>query len=199
MIFSLLLGVILCFGMIIQDFIPSIPWAYSSHFHLVAVLFFACAVSVPFPVMLIFAFFTGFVWDAKNMVQLMDRDVAQAAANLGVLLPKSGGTFGFSIFLYGLFGSLMQGIRPLFRRGRWEMALLMVGVGTFLLLLFEYLWINFRRGGFYFPASIWYYISTTALLSMAVAPLAFYLIHRLARTCGYHIRLEAMAYRRWQS
>ena len=199
MIFTALLGLILCFSMILQDFIPSIPWAYSSHLHLVAVVFFACAVSVPYPIMLLFAFLTGFVWDAKNMVQLMDVDVAQAAANLGVLLPKSGGTFGFSIFLYGLFGSLMQGIRPLFRRGRWEMALLMVGVGTFLLLLFEYLWINFRRGGFYFPASIWYYITTTALLSMAVAPLAFYLIHRLARTCGYHIRLEAMAYRRWQS
>ncbi len=199
MIFSLLLGVILIFSMILQDFIPSIPWAYSSSLNLVSVVFFACAVSVPFPVMLLFAFLTGFVLDAKTMVQFADLDVAQAAANLGVLLPKSGGTFGFSIFLYALVGSLMQGIRPLFRRGRWEMALLMVGVGTFLLLLVEYLWINFRRGGFYFPASIWYYISTTALLSMAVAPLAFYLIHRLARTCGYHIRLESMAYRRWQS
>jgi cell shape-determining protein MreD len=199
MIFTLLLFVILCFGMIIQDFIPAIPWAYHSHLHLVAVLFFACAVSVPFPVMLIFAFFTGFMWDAKNMVQMMDVDVAQAALNLGAVLPKAGGTFGFSIFLYGLFGALMQGIRPLFRRGRWEMALLMCGAGTFLLLLFEYLWINFRRGGFYFPNEIWYYILTTALLSTAVAPLAFYLIHRLARTCGYHIRLEAMAYRRWQS
>jgi cell shape-determining protein MreD len=166
----------------------------------VAVLFFAVAVSVPYPVMLVFAFITGFLWDAKNMVQLMDADVVTSAmVNLDVMLPKSGSTFGFSIFLYGLFGSLMQGIRPLFRRGRWEMALLMVGVGTFLLLLCEYLWINFRRGGFYFPASIWYYISTTALLSMAVAPLVFYLIHRLARTCGYHIRLESMAYRRWQS
>ncbi len=199
MIFTALLGVILCFAMIVQDFIPSIPMAYNASLHLVSVVFFACAVSVPYPVMLLFAFFTGFIWDAKNMVQLMDTDVAQAAINLGVLLPKSGGTFGFSIFLYAIFGSLMQGIRPLFRRGRWEMALLMVGVGTFLLLLSEYLWINFRRGGFYFPASIWYYISTTALLSMAVAPLAFFLIHRLARTCGYHIRIENMGYRRWRA
>lgn len=199
MIFTFLLFLILCFGMIIQDFIPAIPWAYNCNLNLVAVLFFACAVSVPFPVMLLFALLTGFMMDAKNVVQFTDLDVIQAAANLGVVLPKSGGTFGFSIFLLGLFGSLMQGIRPLFRRGRWEMALIMCGVGTFLYLLFEYLWINFRRGGFYFPVSIWKYIFTTALLSTAVAPLAFYLIHRLARTCGYHIRLEAMAYRRWQS
>ena len=200
MIFHFLLFIVLCVSMIIQDFIPGFAWAYHSHFHLVAVVFFACAVSVPFPVMLIFAFLTGFIWDAKNMV-LPDESVALklAAENLGIMLPKAGGTFGFSIFLFGVFGSFMQGIRPFFRRGRWEMALLMAGVGTLLLLLFEYLWINFRRGGLYFPADIWYYILTTALLSTAVAPLAFYLIHRLAKTCGYHIRLEAMAYRRWQS
>lgn len=199
MIFIPLLFVILGFGVVLQDFIPSIPWAYNSHLHLVAVLFFAAAVSVPFPAMLLMAFFTGFVWDAKNMMQISDDEIIKYAINLGEQLPKAGGTFGFSIFLYGLFGALMQGIRPLFRRGRWEMALLMCGTGTFLLLLFEYLWINFRRGGFHFPADIWYSILTTALLSTAVAPLIFFLVHRLARSCGYHIRLESMAYRRWQS
>ena len=31
---------------------------------LVPVVFFACAVALPFPLMLLFAFVTGFVWDA---------------------------------------------------------------------------------------------------------------------------------------
>ena len=93
----------------------------------------------------------------------------------------------------------MQGIRPLFRKGRWEMPVIMCGVGTFLLLTCEYLWINFRRGGFFFPSSIWSSILTTALLSTLVAPLVFFLIDRLAKISGYHIRYEGLAYRRWQS
>ena len=98
MIFHFLLFIVLCLSIMIQDFIPGFPWAYHSHFHLVAVVFFACAVSVPFPVMLIFAFLTGFIWDAKNLVLAGDSEALKLAAqNLGAVLPKAGGTFGFSI------------------------------------------------------------------------------------------------------
>lgn len=197
MIFTGLLFILILVSMLLQDFIPIIPWAYQATLNLVYVTFFACAISVPFPVMLLLAFFTGFLFDAKNLVLSADLDVIQQAKNLGVVLPSTGATFGFSIFLFALFGSFMQGIRPLFRKGRLELPVLMCGLGTFLMLLFEYLWINFRRGGFFFPKEIWYFITTTALLSTLVAPFAFFFIHKLAKFSGYHIRYEGLAYRRW--
>lgn len=212
MIFTILLFAVTALALILQDFIPAFDWAYGSRIFLVPVVFFACAVSVPFPVMLLLAFATGFVWDARNLVSpdyaekiahgasmanVHFGDIGQAAIQLETTIPQSGATFGFSIFLYALLGSFMQGIRPLFRRGRWELPVLMTGIGTFLLLLMEYLWINFRRGGFVFPVEIWYHLLTTALLSMFVAPLIFFLIDTLAKLSGYRIRYTGLTKRRW--
>ena len=109
--------------------------------------------------------------------------------------PGSGGAFGFSIFLYALLGSLMHGIRPLFRRGRWELPILMTGAGTFLLLTLEYGFINFRRAGFSFQTEVWKHIAATSVLSMIVAPFAFLLINFLAKLSGYSIRYEGLATR----
>lgn len=212
MTFTVLLFAVTGLALILQDFIPAFDWAYGSRIFLVPVVFFACAVSVPFPVMLILAFATGFVWDARNLVNpdyaeklaqgmtagdVHFGDIAQMAGQLEIAIPQSGTTFGFTIFLYALLGSFMQGIRPLFRRGRWELPVLMTGVGTFLLLLLEYLWINFRRGGFAFPVEVWYYLLSTALLSMFIAPLIFFLIDTLARLSGYRIRYTGLTKRRW--
>ena len=68
MIFTLLLFVVTGLALVLQDFIPAFDWAYGSRIFLVPVVFFACSVSVPFPVMLMLAFATGFVWDARNLV-----------------------------------------------------------------------------------------------------------------------------------
>lgn len=197
MIFTLLLFVLSALALIAQDFIPVIDWAYHSRVFVVPVVFFAAAISVPYPVMLMLAFFTGFLWDARNLVTTRFEDVAELAHQIGVGAPQGGVAFGFSIFLYALLGSLIQGIRPLFRRGRWELPVLMTGICTFLLLLIEYLWINFRRGGFVFPVEVWYHLVTTALLSMFVAPLAFFFIDRLACLSGYYVRYEGLTRRRW--
>ena len=212
MIFTVLLFIVTGLALILQDFIPAFDWAYGSRIFLVPVVFFACSVSVPFPVMLVLAFATGFVSDARNLVSpdyaeklpvgvpfgnIHFGDIGEVAAQLGVAVPHSGATFGYSIFLYALLGSFMQGIRPLFRRGRWELPVLMTGVGTFLLLLLEFLWLNFRRGGFVFPVEIWYHLLTTALLSMFVAPLVFFFIDTLARLSGYRIRYPGLSNRRW--
>ena len=93
----------------------------------------------------------------------------------------------------------MHGIRPLFRRGRWEMPVLMTGGGTFLLLTMYYTLINFRRAGFAFPREIWSHIGATSVLSMIVAPFAFLLINCLAKLSGYSIRYEGLASRKWSA
>lgn len=197
MIFVLLLFILSGFGFVVQDFIPSIDWAWHARIFIVPVIFFACAISLPYPVMLLFAFATGFVWDALNHVSLQFPDVARVAIEVGAVPPGAGAPFGFTIFLYGLLGSLMHGIRPLFRRGRWELPVLMTGAGTFLLLTLDYVFINFRRGGFHFPLEVWHHIGATAVLSMIVAPFVFLLINWLAKISGYSIRYEGLIRRRW--
>jgi hypothetical protein len=192
MIFCYLLFMLLGLSFVLQEFLPAISWAYQSRLLIVPVVFFAGAVSVPFPMMLAFAFFTGFVWDARHLLitphapSFLD-PAAQAAASP---------TFGYSIVLYALLGSLMQGIRPLFRRGRWELPVLMVGVASALMLIVEYLWISFLRGGFSFPEAAWLNIGTTALLSTMVSPLLFLLIHKFSQFSGYQIRYDGLRLRR---
>ena len=197
MIFVLLLFVLMALGFVVQDFVPAFDWAWHARIFAVPVIYFACAISLPFSVMLCFAFFTGFVWDALNHTAISYPDIAHAALEVDAIPPGAGGAFGFSIFLYALLGSLMHGIRPLFRRGRWELPILMTGVGTFLLLTLEYAFINFRRAGFSFPVEVWHHIAATAVLSMIVAPVAFLLINCLAKLSGYSIRYEGLRTRKW--
>lgn len=177
-----------------QEFLPVIPWAYQARLLLVPVVFFASAVAVPFPVMLVFAFLTGFLWDARHLV-IDAPGVAEHTFGAGYAAMASP-TFGYSIVLYGLLGSLMQGIRPLFRRGRWELPVLMTGLGTAMLLTIEHLWFCFLRGRFFFSEAIWLNIGTTALLSMMISPVLFLLVHWLSVLSGYQIRYEGLELKR---
>jgi hypothetical protein len=201
----------LAFGMVsiaflLQELVPPIPWAYDAVLFLVPVVFFSAAIMVPYPVMLALAFFTGFVADARHVVAELPTVAAglpmsgtDAMSGLpGQTAPASAVAhlaFGHTIFLYGILGSLMQGIRPLFRRGRWELPVLMTGVATFLLLLLTYVVMEFRSGDFAFPETIWYFMLASALLSMVVSPLMFLLLDRLSRASKYKIRFEGLAYK----
>jgi cell shape-determining protein MreD len=160
-------------GHVIDDFIPSLTRAFGARVLLVPVIFFACAVTVPFPVMLLFAFVSGALWDARVMVVGDERMVA----------------FGFTILLFAITGALMQGVRPLFRRGRWEFPLLMVGVATVVLLVMEWFLVSFQRGSFAVSSQFWYQVWTSALLCMLVSPLLFFLIFKLAKATGFRIEM----------
>ncbi len=195
MIFCLSLAMLLALSFLAQEFIPVIPWAYEARLLLVPVVFFACAVAVPFPLMLLFAFATGFVWDARHLV-IDGAPMAEQVISTTAVLDTASPAFGYSIVLYGLLGSLMQGIRPLFRRGRWELPVLMCGLGTGLLLTVEHLWFCFLRGRFFFSEAIWLHIGTTALLSMMISPVIFFFVHSLSRLSGYQIRYDGIELRR---
>jgi hypothetical protein len=191
MMFGLSLAVGLALSFLAQEFLPVVPWAYEARLLLVPVVFFACAVALPFPMMLLFAFATGFVWDARHLV-------IDAAPMAGQVFgaDTASPSFGYSILLYGLLGSLMQGIRPLFRRGRWELPVLMCGLGTAILLTIEHFWFCFLRGRFFFSEEIWLHIGTTALLSMMISPVIFLLVHSLSRLAGYQIRYDGLELKR---
>ena len=195
MMFCLSLAVALGLSFLAQEFIPVVPWAYEARLLLVPVVFFACAVALPFPLMLLFAFATGLVWDARHLV-IDGAPLAEQVFGAPGMLETASPSFGYSILLYGLLGSLMQGIRPLFRRGRWELPVLMCGVGTAILLTVEHLWYCFLRGRFFFSEEIWLHIGTTALLSMMISPVVFLLVHTLSRLSGYQIRYDGLELKR---
>jgi hypothetical protein len=187
------LVVALSFGA--QEFVPAFEFAQQARFLLPPVVFFSSALSVSFPMMLLLAFFTGFVWDARNLPYKEDKGHAVViTADAGLMpdvekRPEIGGSlpFGYTIFLFGALGSLMQGVRPLFKRGRWELPVLMVGVAIMGWLLVEYLLMSFLRGSFIFPYGMWTKLVTDTLLAMLVSPVLLYLLHSVAS----RLRFEA--------
>lgn len=186
MIFNLATFLIVFAALLIQQFIAPFDWAHGGFVFVVAAAFFCCAISVPFPVMLGLAFFTGLMWDSLNVIIPPEGEISNTQAALKDI------HFGSSILLFGLLGSLMQGLRPLFRRGRWELPIIMTGVGTFLFLVTQYLLVNFTLGGLVFPPSIWFKILTTSMFCMLISPVVFYILHRLAIKTGYQIRYEGL-------
>lgn len=94
-----------------------------------------------------------------------------------------------------MLGALMQGIRPLFKRGRLELPVLMVGVVTFSWLLFQYVVITFLRGSLDFQPMVWIKMGTDTMLAMLAAPLIFLLLYSLASLSSYEIKYEGLRYR----
>lgn len=200
MVFYPVTFALLLLSFVAQEFMPSIPMAQNATLFLPPVFFFASAVAVPFPVMLMFAFVTGFIWDARYMPVLTQavRSGAEgliAAKDVAPEVVTTGGFgFGLSIILFGLMGAFMQGVRPLFRRGRLELPVLLVGCTTFGWLLLEYLLMTFFRGSLSFPAGVWTKLITDTLLAMLASPLIFLVLYSLAGLSRYEIKYDGLKY-----
>lgn len=200
-LYSLLVVFLLGLSFGLQEFIPAIEFAQHARVLLPPVFFFTSALSVSFPVMLILAFGTGLAWDARHLPYRPEKVAAAEATELvsGNYVERNVNTtalpVGYSIILFGMIGALMQGIRPLFRRGRWELPVIMVGVGTFAWLFIEFLLISFVRGSFEFHPGMWTKLVTNTLLAMLVSPLLLFLLHTLARLVHYEVRNEGLTYR----
>ena len=171
---------------VLQEFVPVFDWAYSSRLLLVHTVFLTIAVAVQFPAMLTLALITGFLWDARYHVPIYSN-----GESIGILT-QSELPFGFTIFLFGLLGAIIQGVRPLFRRGRWELPVLMIGVCTALGMLLEYLVISFHRGGLEIPVELWWKLLMTALFSSLISPFLLLLLSRAADRVRYKIRLDGL-------
>lgn len=177
MIYYLIVFLSIVLSFVIQEFVPVFEWAYGARLMLVFTVFLCAAVTLPFPVMLLLAVFTGFIWDARYHLPLGD------AGEL---------SFGMNIFILGLLGLFIQGVRPLFSRGRWEVPVFMVGTMTMLGLLIQFMLISFHRGGVEFLPEVWFKMLMTSLFSMLIAPIVLLLLSRLAKKTGFRIRLEGI-------
>lgn len=200
MLFHPISIILLLFTFMVQEFIPGLEIAQFATLFLPAVFFFSASVAAPFSMMLLLAFITGFIWDARNLPGVMEslsgaEDVFGTGADVELGAGSHPLPFGLSIVLFGMLGTLLQGIRPLFKRGRLELPVLMVGLAVFVWLMSQYLIITFLRGSLQFPVGVWSKMITDSLLAMLAAPLIFLLLYSLARLSSYEIKYEGLRYR----
>jgi hypothetical protein len=170
MIFFIILLILVFIAQIAEFFIPPIEWMYHAHVYIVPVIVFYGAMALPFPLMLLLAFFAGTMLDALT-VQVL-------GARVEISL-------GWSIILYATLALIMHGFRPLFIRGRWEVHCIMSGVCTSLIILAQYLMITFRRGSLIFTTETWWQIGGPGLIALFIAPIVFFLLHWIGRMTAY--------------
>jgi len=170
MIFFFLLLILIPVAQLVEFFIPALPWMYNAHVYIVPVIVFYGAVVLPFPLMLALALYAGILLDALTVQ---------------VIGPRVEISLGSSILMYAVLAGIMHGLRPLFVRGRWEVHCILSGIGTSAIILAQYLMITFRRGSFFFSPEVWWQIGGPGLIAMVISPVAFWILHWLARVTGY--------------
>lgn len=188
--YSVISIVLLLAALVVQQFLPAFTGLYDSRILLVQLVFLCCAVTVATPTMLVIAFIGGFLWDAQCALGPSCGDAEVYVQQVESL------RFGYSILLFGAMGYLMQGIQPLFRKGKWHFSAILSGIAVFLYLAAEYLIITFVRGDFMLTRSTALQMVYTSLLTMLLSPFVFWLLFRIARNCGTSILPEVVKKRR---
>jgi hypothetical protein len=168
-----------------QQFVPVFTGLSHSRILIVHLVFLCAAVSVATPTMLIMAFIGGILWDTHCSLAMiaMDPEVYPH--------PVDSMRFGYSILLFAGMGFLTQGLKPLFREGKWQFSALLTGIAIFIYLLAEHMLISFVRGNFVLNRSIIEFVGYTALLTMLFSPLVFWVLYGLSKLFDYSLYPEA--------
>lgn len=173
---------------IFQQFMPAFHGLYDARILLVPLVFLCSSVTVSTGAMLILAFLCGFLWDAQHLPGLS----AQVEDNPVYSQPVEMLRFGYSIVLYAAMGFLMQGIRPLFREGKWHVSALLTGVAIFLYLFAEFMLITFVRGEFIVTRPVMMKITFCSLLTMLLSPIVFWILFKMATLFRHTIRYDGL-------
>lgn len=168
--FSLILIVLMFLALIIQHFVGVFP-GLGGQVLLLPLVFFYAAAALPLWGMLGMAFIAGLMWDCLTAMPVDGK--------IEVL-------FGWSILLYGGLGAVMNGLRPLFIRGRWQIHCVLTGVLTSLLVLIEFALLTFRREPFAleWPVDVWRHILGSGLAAALISPVLFFCLNWIARRLG---------------
>jgi hypothetical protein len=143
-------------ALIVQEFLPPLPFFANARLNLVPVIFCYGALWLPFPTMLGFALWTGLLADLADLHVVGDR------VEIGL---------GWSMLFYVFAGTLLQTLRETFAAGRWEIHALASGALTLLLLLGQYLMVCLRRESFQFDNTVFWHLAGPALAALLLAPL----------------------------
>lgn len=188
--YSFITLLLLLASFVVQQFLPAFTAIHHSRILFVQLIFLCAAVTVGQPTMLLLAFIGGFFWDAHCALGPHGGDPEVYSQQVESL------RFGYSIFLFGAMGYLMQGIQPLFKQGKWQFSALLSGIAIFLYLTAEYAIINFVRGEFILFKATVMQMLFTSLLTMLFSPLIFWLLFRIAKACDHSIHPDAGRKRR---
>jgi hypothetical protein len=172
-------------SLVFQEFLPPLVLESDTgtmqvFFLLPWVTYYTLSLAVPYPLMLFFALLTGLLWDARSVVALDPEEFR----------------LGTTVAFLALFGSLTQGVRPLFRKGRWFLPTLMVGAAVFFHLIAEYVLICFVRGSLVFSKDVWVKVALSTGVAAFMAPFLLYFISRSAKKCGYQLEYEHFTFLR---
>lgn len=148
-------------ALVVQEYIPPVPFLGGAHLLIVPVLFCYGALWLSFPAMLGLALFTGLLSDLAFLHVIGDR------VEIGL---------GWSMLFYVFVGTALQPLRPLFLEGRWEVHCLASGAVTLLLLLLQYIMVCLRRGSFLLDWTIFWHIAGPALVALLFAPLVYFFL-----------------------
>lgn len=176
---------LLLIAFVVQQFLPAFTGFYNSRILLMQLVFLCTAVTVEQPAMLLLAFVGGFLWDAQSTLGPHGGDPVVYNQPVDSL------RFGYSILLFAAMGFLMHGIQPWFRAGKWQFSIPLSGIAILLYLSAEYFLICFVRGEFFVTRATLMQIATTSLVTMAFAPVVFWLLFVLAEWCGHSLRAES--------
>ncbi len=149
-------------GLVLQYFTGAVP-GFGSQILPLTVIFLCGAAALPVGAMLCLAFAAGIMWDCMNFIPVEGR---------------ADFPFGGTILLYAGIGALMNGLRPLYLRGWWQIHAVVAGLLTSVLVLVEYIIITFRREPFalVWPREVWVRIGGSGLVAAFLAvPLLLFL------------------------
>ena len=166
---------------LLQHAMPSFDVLHGARITLFPVLLAYGSLALPYPLVLTLAFCSGLLWDLLNL------QVITSTATL-LKTPSVEVFAGTSVVLYGLLGTLMHGLRPLFLRGRWEIHVLLSSLCTIAILLAEFLVLNLKRGGFDFPPVMWWRILAPGAIALLLAPVVHLGFTILANLLHYPVR-----------
>ncbi|MEO8206940.1 MAG: hypothetical protein ABI615_12230 [Chthoniobacterales bacterium] len=154
-------GLLLCIflSLVFQQFIPALTVLGSARVDLVPIFFCYGALLLPFPLAILLALCTGFLVDMANL-QILSGHVEIA--------------LGWSIFVYVLFAFVLQGFRPVFLRGRWEIHAFASGICTILFLLAQFIMITVRRGEVEIPTMAMAKILVPGSVAFLLAPVVYF-------------------------
>jgi len=148
-------------AVIVQEFIPAMPFFGDARVVLVPILFCYGALLFPFPGVLALALYCGLLSD----LALLQVDGEHVEIGLG-----------WTMLYYVLVAATLQIIRRFMPGRRWETHCLLTGAVTLVLLLGQYLMVCLRRGSLIIDADVFWQVTGPAVAALLLAPLFYFLL-----------------------
>lgn len=146
-------------AVIVQEFLPSMPFFAGAHVYLLPVIVCFAVLWFPFPAALAFALYAGLLGDLAML------HVDGEHVEIGL---------GWSMLFYVFLAAVLRLVAPAPSGLRWETHCLASGAATFLLLAGQYLTVCLRRESFLLNGEVFAQLAGPALAALLLAPLLFF-------------------------